>query len=396
MDYTEQSLLFKIRKLYRYIKLYGIKRSLIKVKGQYHMKNNKSFEGKIFHNNNCKNQKSSDRVIAIVGCGNFAYSNIAYYLFKKNKNFLRATYDIDKSKSLSLCENYNGLYASESINDIINDDCIKLVYIASNHYSHAIYAAQFISANKIVHIEKPHAVSYDQLSLLYKSYTENKNSQILLGFNRPKSKLFKILTSYLDKESGPLMINWFIAGHQIEDNHWYFDKKEGGRVLGNLCHWSDLILHIVKLDNCFPCVITSSNKENSKSDFVCSISFSDGSASTISFSAKGHTFEGVREILNVHKGNTLGMLKDFATLELDIIEKIIKKKLFFRDHGHKKNILNSYNALFKNNGEDIDYVMASGIFILAIRDSIETGQKVTVEKKNTGKYSVRINDKKIY
>ena len=31
-----------------------------------------------------------------------------------------------------------------------------------------------------------------------------------------------------------MMISWFIAGHNIDSDHWYFNPKEGGRVLGNL------------------------------------------------------------------------------------------------------------------------------------------------------------------
>ena len=57
---------------------------------------------------------------------------------------------------------------------------------------------------------------------------------------------------YLSLESGPMMINWFVAGHEIPDDHWYFKESEGGRILGNLCHWTDLTLQLVGLNNAFP------------------------------------------------------------------------------------------------------------------------------------------------
>ena len=38
MDYHQQPLWFKIRKAARYLRLYGPARTLIKIKGQYHMK----------------------------------------------------------------------------------------------------------------------------------------------------------------------------------------------------------------------------------------------------------------------------------------------------------------------------------------------------------------------
>jgi hypothetical protein len=42
---------------------------------------------------------------------------------------------------------------------------------------------------------------------------------------------------------------------------------------------------------------------------------------SITFSAKGVTFEGVREVLNVHKGNLLANLMDFHVLTVDIVDK---------------------------------------------------------------------------
>ena len=117
------------------------------------------------------------------------------------------------------------------------------------------------------------------------------------------------------------MINWFIAVHAIPGNHWYFNENKGGCVLGNLCHWTDLTLHVVGLSNAFPCTVYSTSPTDSKSDFELSVSFVDRSCSTITFSAKGHTFEGVTELLNIHKGNLLGNITDFQVLNLEIIDK---------------------------------------------------------------------------
>ena len=56
-------------------------------------------------------------------------------------------------------------------------------------------------------------------------------SKVFLGFNRPRSVLMKSLVKQLASQSGPLMINWFIVGHEIPDDHWYFLESEGGRIL---------------------------------------------------------------------------------------------------------------------------------------------------------------------
>jgi predicted dehydrogenase len=387
-NYTQQPLYAKLKKTIRYVKIYGLMRTLIKIKGQYHIISNQGFNGSRWVNPKCKEASASNRFVAIVGCGNFAYSNIAYYLSKANKNFLLYAYDVEKSRARSLCESYRGAYAICDWREILKDPQVKIVFIASNHASHADYAVEFIKAGKHVHIEKPHVVSDEQLDRLITAMKLNPKSKVFLGFNRPRSSHFEVLSSYAAREVGPLMINWFIAGHEISENHWYFNNKEGGRVLGNLCHWTDLTLRLVTIQKAFPCTIVSATPVGAKSDFVVSVMFADRSCAAITFSAKGHTFEGVREVLNLHRGNLLANLSDFHILTLDIFDKKIRRRLFYRDHGHSCNIVNSYIGADNDTvvGEDLEYVSATAKLFLAIRHSIETGNVVEVQL-NTSKTS---------
>lgn len=313
MDYTEVPLIFKLKKVYRYLGMYGIERTIKKVRSQYHMKAEEKFEAEWV--NEAGNKKGD---VAIVGCGNFAFSTIAHYVTKKTSGKIKYTLDYDEAKSLSLAKAYNAYKATNNYKEIINDPFVKIVYIASNHSSHAEYAIEAIQHGKDVHIEKPHVVNYEQLVRLETAMSENPKCRVFIGFNRPKSKLFATLLNAVSKQPGNIMMNWFIAGHEIDDNHWYFSEAEGGRVMGNLCHWSDLCLHLVGLENAFPCTISPAISPETKSNFAVSISFSDGSQAALTFSAKGHTFEGVREYLNVHKGDLLASLRDFEDLSLEI------------------------------------------------------------------------------
>lgn len=389
MDYTKSNLKFKILKTLRYLRLYGLSRTLIKIAGQYHMKSKQeTIEGDIWVNEKEVNSSAQRKNIALVGCGNFAFANLAFYLKKKDSNFLLATYDINMGRALSLCSKYKGKYAYRNFQDIIDNKDIKLVYIASNHASHGPYAVDCINAGKDVHIEKPTVVSYEQLESLSDAAKKNPSVKIYQGYNRPKSQLFKQLKFHLEGEKGPIMVNWFIAGHEIADDHWYFNQLEGGRILGNLCHWSDLTLELIGYENAFPCKIKNSSPKDSKSDFVISIEFNDSSCVAITFSAKGHTFEGVREILNIHKGNLLGILRDFHSLELDIIEKKVKNKLFFRDHGHKNNVFNTYEGsqFDTNKGVPMRYIVATSLLALKIKESVDTQTDILLTKEEINRY----------
>ena len=381
-SYLDAPLGYKFKKVLRYVSLYGIGRTLVKIRGQFHMQRNHAMHGDLWENASCKDPLHDCRYVAIVGCGNFGYSGIAYYLAKQSKRFLRATLDIDPSRAVSLCKDYRGAYATTNLDRILDDPAVKLVYIVSNHASHAEYAIRCIEAGKHVHIEKPHVVTRDQLNRLLLAQKMNPKSMVFLGFNRPKSGHFKKVQWALGAQSGPIMINWFIAGHEIPADHWYFQETEGGRVLGNLCHWTDLSLEMVGVKRAFPCVITPPSHADAKCDFGIGIRFADGSVAGITFSVKGHLFEGVREVLQAHRGDTLVRLWDFERTLIETVDKRYRFKTYYRDHGHEANIVDSYESVSRNfAGSAISAraLAATSRLFLGVKEALDTGASVTID-----------------
>jgi predicted dehydrogenase len=377
MDYTSQNFSFKTKKVLRYIRLYGLKRTLIKIAAQYHMKR------KYTSLPETSTVKKNRGHIGIIGCGNFAYSNIAYYLKKNYGHVIRAAMDIDINRAASLFEKYSLAYYTDSVDQLINDQKIKLIYIASNHSSHAEYAISALGKGKNVHIEKPHVVSEDQLQRLC-SAMKKSNSKVGIGFNRPTSKIGKAIKYHLDSQSGPSMFNWFIAGHEIDPDHWYFKEEEGGRVLGNLCHWTDFILQMVPKEKRYPITITPTRGKQSDCDISVTYLFGDDSIAAITFSAKGHTFEGVRERFAAHRGNVLISMDDFKNLTVENVEKKYKLSPMFRDHGHELNIKNSYGMVRSSNGKlwdgcSVDYVWETGMLFLKTREALEKNKQIILQ-----------------
>lgn len=349
----------------------------MKVKGQYHMKKHYKVLPKF------PLPVKDNRHVGIIGCGNFAYSVIAFYLKKNYGRVIRGAMDIDIHKAVSLYQDYGLSYYTDDAGKIIDDPEIDLIYIASNHASHTEYAIEALKVGKNVHIEKPHVVNDDQLKRLCSTMAESKG-KVNLGFNRPHSPIGRAIKRYVDSETGPSMFNWFIAGHEISPEHWYFKEEEGGRVLGNLCHWTDFVLHFVDTENRYPLVINPTRWEKSDCDIAVTYIFGDGSIAALTFSAKGHTFEGVRERFAAHRGNVLISMDDFKSLTVDILEKKIRIGSFFRNYGHETNIKVSYELVRSEKddqlqGCSINYVWETGNLFLKTKQALETNQKVTIE-----------------
>ncbi len=374
MDYTSQNIAFKVKKLLRYCRLYGLKRTLVKVRGQYHMKKEYS---------TLPSQSANDVAggnVGLIGCGNFQFSNIAYYLNKNHGGCIRGAMDVDINRAASLFQQYGLKYYTDQAEKIISDPAIDLIYIASNHASHAEYAIKAILAGKDVHIEKPHCVSEDQLCRLLEAMKEGDGRVLSLGYNRPMSKIGQHIKLQLESQTGETMLNWFVAGHELDPDHWYFQDAEGGRILGNLCHWTDFSYQMIAVEDRYPLKIIPTRSGKSDCDIAVSYVFGDGSIAAITFSAKGHTFEGVREKLAAHKGDLLVSMDDFRDLTLEVVNKKIRPWQFFRDHGHERSICSSYEiSLDQNNkGLSADYVWESAQLFLATRKALESNSNVIV------------------
>ncbi len=373
MDYTTASPAFKIRKTLRYVQMYGLRRTLVKIRGQYHMK--RRFDSIPPPRGGLHERQ----VFGLIGCGNYAFSNIAYYLNRAWPGSIRACMDTDLHRAVSLAQTYKVPKRSDRAEDVIEDPDVLLVFIASNHASHAEYAIQALRAGKAVYIEKPHAVSWDQLERLKSALLES-DQPVFLGYNRPGSRFGRIIERHLDRQPGAAVINWFVAGHEIDPDHWYFRPEEGGRVLGNLCHWTDFTLSLVG-PNAFPIKVIPARHEQSDSNIAVTYVFGEGSIGAITFSAKGHTFEGVMERLSLHKGDCLLTMDDYRTMTVREVERKRRYVNGLRDHGHARNIQLAartvVDGLPYDRDEAIQRVWDSGRLMLATKEALE--RDATVE-----------------
>jgi predicted dehydrogenase len=288
--------------------------------------------------------------------------------------------DIDLNRARSLGERTNARYWTTDIQRVLDDPEIDLLFIASNHATHATYASEALGRGKHVHIEKPPAVDEAQLAELVRAM-QRSTGGARLGFNRPMSRLGRQMLGALAKEQGPSVMNWFVAGHAIDPDHWYYSPAEGGRVLGNLCHWIDFTLRAVPGDCRWPVRIIPARSDRPDCNVAVTYVFKDGSIGVISFSAMGHTFEGVKERCTVQKGNALIALDDFRTLVIEVGADKTRVRLRHRDHGHGEAVRESLRLIGdgRRGGLAPDEVWETGLLALRTKAALESGKEVTVD-----------------
>jgi predicted dehydrogenase len=373
MDYTRQPLPFKLRKAVRYSRLYGVRRTLVKIRSQYHMERSYGalprFDDTVV----------DGRHVGILGCGKFAYSHVAYFLKQNHGAVIRGVMDPHPERAASLFERYGATYYTTDPEKVIADPHIDTIFITSNHASHADYGIAGMRHGKAVHIEKPHAVTESQLERLVATMQET-GGRVGLGFNRPDSPFGRIIRTELEREDGPAMLNWFIAGHEIPEGHWYYREEEGGRVLGNLCHWTDFVFRLIPEHDRFPIVIQPTRADQADANVAVTYTFGDGSIAALSFSSKGHMFEGVRETFSAHRGNALIRMDDFQSMTVEVVERKTRHRSRHRDHGHERRILESYRLARDPSAEGVApaYVWETGMLFIRTKQALEEQRELTL------------------
>jgi len=375
MDYGAASWGLRARKVLRYTRLYGPRRTYAKLQGFLHQRRRFSMLPP------SRTPWAARQQVGLIGCGNYGFSTIAHFLTQRYGRVIGGCMDIDPHRAASLSRYYGVPRHGTDASEITQDERIRLVYIASNHASHAEYAIDCLRQGQHVYIEKPHVVSQNQLDRLIRE-VRTSPGRVYLGFNRPHSTLGKLLRRQLERQPGPGVYNWFVAGHDLPEGHWYLHPREGGRVLGNLCHWTDFLFHLME-PHVFPVRVIPARGRASDVNIAVSYLFPDGSLATITFSEMGHTFEGVRERLSVHKGDAIAVLDDFQSLTLDVGERKRRWRSFYRDHGHRANITGAYQNAIHDEPYDrdrqIEYVANTAHLFLKTKEALEQDREIVID-----------------
>ena len=122
---------------------------------------------------------------------------------------------------------------------VIGDPDVSLVVIATPHDVHADLAGTALAAGRDVWCEKPLALTRDDLDEVEKAW-RGSGRQLALGFNRRWAPAVQAAHRALAEVTAPKLIVYRIAAGRVPGGHWYLDRRQGGRLLGEVCHFVDL------------------------------------------------------------------------------------------------------------------------------------------------------------
>jgi predicted dehydrogenase len=234
------------------------------------------------------------------------------------------------------CEQFKAAYATASYEDIINDPNIGAIVIGTRHNNHAELTLKGLQAGKNVFVEKPLALTMDELDQIKAFYQDNtKNKPMLMtGYNRRFSQLMVDAKSIIQERQSPVIINYEVNSGALSPDHWLRTEEGGGRNLGEACHIYDLFLYLI---DSVPRNITvshagvSGNDHSPNENFTATISFTDGSLATLTYTTLGHkTYP--KEHMRGYLDESVLVMNDYE--ELEFFGPQNKRQKYSGDKGH--------------------------------------------------------------
>jgi len=186
--------------------------------------------------------------------------------------------------------------ASTDLADLFSQKEINTLVISTRHDSHARLATEAIRSGRHVYVEKPLALSVDQLSEVEAAYsartTHGTGPIILVGFNRRFSPHAQRMREIIRNTKGPMAVSLLMNAGQVPRDHWTRNPEEGGgRILGEACHLIDLARFLVGapiVEANATSLKERSGGTDSPETAQISLKFEDGSIGSIQYFANGH------------------------------------------------------------------------------------------------------------
>jgi predicted dehydrogenase/threonine dehydrogenase-like Zn-dependent dehydrogenase len=265
--------------------------------------------------------------ISVIGAGNFAQAYRVPYL-KRYADSLVTIVTRQGHHATHLRQKWSFAAASTNPEDAFHDPQTTGVLIATRHDSHANLASQAFEAGKPVFLEKPIAMTEEDLRLLWHKY-QQFNGRLMVGFNRRFAQASQAAKKFLG--AGPFLMHYRINNTVLPLSHWTADPQQGGgRVIGELCHFVDLFCFFA---SAVPVTVSAEALPGTDEQLSATIRLSDGSIGTITHSVNGDINVG-KERLEVYGSSRVAIINNFEEVYLGSGRKSSTRRT--RGKGHEE------------------------------------------------------------
>ena len=309
--------------------------------------------------------------VAVLGAGAFAAGTLVPQLAAAGARLVGIA-SARGASARHLATRFGFERATTDADELVRDPDLDAVYILTRHSQHAAQAVRALAAGKHVFVEKPPAL--DEAGLAALLTAARASGRLLVpGYNRRFAPLALELRQHFAARRSPLVMQVRVNAGPLPEDHWLRDPREGGRLVGEACHFVDLCAWLC---GALPVSVYALGTGD---DFALTLRFGDGSIATIAYLASSDASAG-KERVEVLGDGAWGLLDDFRRLELRRGGARTAARGRLQDKGHRAETA-AFLAAVQAGGPSpisLDELAATSRATFAALESLRSGEPVRV------------------
>ena len=218
-------------------------------------------------------------------------------------------------------------YTTNNYQELLSDPKIDLIAVSTQHNSHAKFVIEALKAGKNVYCEKPLCLTLDELTAIKEAY-EQSEGELFVGLNRRHAPLIQQIKREMKTDQIPAVYDFIGNVGFIPKDHWVHDEAAGGgRILGEACHFVDLIQYLdgSHLED-LTVTAASNNAYTMNDNALITLRFASGAIGNIVYSSMGSK-KYPKEQLRVLSNGSVYEMDNFIRLKKYGSTKSVKEKL---------------------------------------------------------------------
>jgi predicted dehydrogenase len=244
-------------------------------------------------------------------------------------------------------------YCTSHYDEILGNPAIQVVAIVSRNPQHAAQALTALRAGKHVFVEKPMALTEQECSELYRAVQES-GKQLTVGFNRRYAPSYIRMKQQISKRTAPAVLNCRINSPGISGSYWMADPAIGGAILGEACHFVDLMYWLLDSE---PTEVFASSLPTGRKDpigennLAATFSFADGSIANLTYCTVGSRTSGGERVEAFVPG--VGVSAENFRESVVRAGLVSKSSSWFAEKGYEDQMKSFFSALRLGKSADI-------------------------------------------
>ncbi|MFS4091257.1 bi-domain-containing oxidoreductase [Streptomyces sp. AF1A] len=222
--------------------------------------------------------------LAFVGAGNYATSMLLPHLAQRDGVELATVVTTTALSAANAQRKFGFAEATTDLDAVLGDSSIDAVFVVTRHSSHAELTRKALLAGKTVFVEKPLALTEDELAGVLAAVEESGNDRLQVGFNRRFAPLLQEARRRFGTRTGPANLRYLVNAGRLDHGSWYLQQgTEGSRFAGEGGHFIDTASWLLDADP----VSVYASAPSGNEDLQVVLRYPDGSTATISYVTSG-------------------------------------------------------------------------------------------------------------